>query len=297
MRDPIHYIERTRAWYAALGFEKPYIWADNRDTPTPFCPLPKPLSDCRVAIITTAAPFDPSKGDQGPGALYNGSAKFFTSYRSDKRNADTRISHIAYDRNHTTAEDQRAWLPVDALENASIEGSIGTAGPFFYGAPTNRSQRITRETDAPALLSMLHEDNVDAAVLVPNCPVCHQTVTLIARHLEESKIPTVIMGCARDIVERAGAPRFVFSDFPLGNSAGKPNDPLSQASTLSLALALLANADEPVTVVNPQSWSNDHSWKNDYSNPEKFSAEELAARRAAFDREKTKAKSESHRMT
>ena len=291
MPEPLEYIKRTRAWYEALGYEKPYIWADNRDAPTPFCALSKPLSEARVAIITTAALYDPAKGDQGPGALYNGSAKFFTPYRCEVTNADTRISHIAYDRKHTTATDQRSWLPVAALQNAQTTGSIGSAGEFFYGAPTNRSQRVTRDEDAPALLSMVQEDAVDAVILVPNCPVCHQSVTLIARHLEANGIPTVITGCAKDIVEHGGAPRFVFSDFPLGNAAGKPNDPLSQASTLSLALALLANAAEPVTVTNPQVWSDDHSWKDDYSNPEKLTAEELAARRAAFDQQKAAAKS------
>ena len=48
-------------------------------------------------------------------------------------------------------------------------------------------------------------------------------MSLIARHLEAHGIPTVIMGCARDIVEQAGVPRYLWSDFPLGNSAGKPN--------------------------------------------------------------------------
>ena len=204
--------------------------------------------------------------------------------------ADTRISHIAYDRKHTTATDQRSWLPVEALRNAQTAGSIGEAGTFFYGAPTNRSQRITRDEDAPALLSMVREDEIDAVVLVPNCPVCHQSVTLVARHLEAHHVPTVIMGCAKDIVETAGAPRFVFSDFPLGNGAGKPGDALSQASTLSLALGVLANAVEPVTVDNPLVWSEDHGWKDDYSNPDKLSAEELAARRAAFDEQKAAAK-------
>ena len=73
-------------------------------------------------------------------------------------------------------------------------------------------------------------------MIVPNCPVCHQTSALVARHLEANGIPTVVMGCAKDIVEHAAAPRFLFSDFPLGNSAGKPQDVASQAQTLELAL-------------------------------------------------------------
>jgi hypothetical protein len=55
--------------------------------------------------------------------------------------------------------------------------------------------------------------------------VCHQTASLAARHLEASGIPTVLFGCARDIVECCGVPRFVFSDFPLGNPTGRPLDP------------------------------------------------------------------------
>ena len=67
-------------------------------------------------------------------------------------------------------------------------------------------------------------------------------MSLVARHLEANGIPTVVMGCAKDIVERVGVPRFLFSDFPLGNAAGRPGDVASQQLTLDLALALLERA-------------------------------------------------------
>jgi D-proline reductase (dithiol) PrdB len=109
-------------------------------------------------------------------------------------------------------------------------------------------------------------------------------VCLIARHLEANGIPTVIMGCALDIVEHCGVPRFVFSDFPLGNSAGKPFDPESQAATLELALALLETATAPRTTVrSPQRWSDDPSWKRDYSNVEGLTPAEIAELRREFD--------------
>src|SRR5882724_10801945 len=57
------------------------------------------------------------------------------------------------------------------------------------------------------------------------------------------------MGCARDIVEHCGVPRFLFSDFPLGNSAGRPFDPESQAATLELALRVLEAAPAARTTV------------------------------------------------
>ena len=95
------------------------------------------------------------------------------------------------------------------------------------------------------------------------------------------------MGCAKDIVEHAAVPRFLFSDFPLGNSAGKPHDPASQALTLELALRVLETAPGPQTTVqSPLRWSADASWKRDYNNVALLSAEELARRRREFDAQK-----------
>jgi hypothetical protein len=121
--------------------------------------------------------------------------------------------------------------------------------------------------------------------------VCHQTVSLAARYLEANGIPTVVMGCARDIVEYAGVPRFLFSDFPLGNPCGRPHDRASQELTLELALRVLETAPGPrTTVQNPLLWSATPDWKLDFSNVARLSAEEIARRRAEFDRNKELAK-------
>jgi len=283
---PIAYMARTREYYAAIGYTTPYRWAHYVDVP--FQPLRKPLARSRITIITTAAPFDPAKGDQGPGAKYNGGAKFHMVHDGDtSKPHDLRISHIAYDRVHTSAEDSGTWFPLPQLKRFAAAGRIGEVAPRFFGAPTNRSHRVTIETDAPEILARCRADHVDAAVLVPNCPVCHQTVSLVARHLEANGIPTVVMGCAKDIVEHAAVPRFLFSDFPLGNSAGKPHDPDSQAFTLELALRVLETAPAAQTTVqSPLRWSADPSWKRDYNNIAALSADELARRRAEFDAQK-----------
>jgi glycine/betaine/sarcosine/D-proline reductase family selenoprotein B len=284
--SPIPYMKRTRDYYTAIGYTTPYRWAHYLDAP--FTPLSKPLSQSRVTIITTAAPYQPDKGDQGPGAKYNGSAKFYAVYSGDtSRDHDLRISHIGYDRIHTTATDSNTWFPLPALRRAAAAGRIGEVGPRFHGAPTNRSHRVTIETDAPEMLARVREDRADVAIIVPNCPVCHQTSTLTARYLEANGIPTVVMGCAKDIVEHAGAPRFLFSDFPLGNSAGKPHDVASQDQTLEYALRVLESAAGPQTTMqNPLRWSESGKWKLDYSNIDQLTPEDLAARRAEFDRQK-----------
>ncbi len=121
--------------------------------------------------------------------------------------------------------------------------------------------------------------------------MCHQTVSLVARALEAAGIPTVVMGCAKDIVEHAGVPRFLFSDFPLGNPAGRPHDPDSQRETLALALRLLESAPGPnTTLQSPLRWSQDPAWKRDYSNIDLVPPEEIERRRAEFDRIKQVAK-------
>ena len=116
-------------------------------------------------------------------------------------------------------------------------------------------------------------------------------MSLAARHLEANGIPTVIMGCAKDIVEHVGVPRFLFSDFPLGNPAGRPNSLESQEFTLELALRVLESTPAPrTTVQSPLVWSADPAWKRDFSNIALLSPEEIARRRAEFDRQKEIAK-------
>jgi hypothetical protein len=288
---PIPYLTRIRTYYQALGYGVPYEWAHF--TEAPFKPLGKPLAQCRVTLITTAAPYQPGKGDQGPGAPYNAAAKFYQVYSGEtSADPDLRISHIAIDRKHTTGEDQNAYFPLAAMRRCVARGRIGALADHFHGLPTNRSQRTTIDVDCAELVSRCNADGSDAAILVPNCPVCHQSVALAARALEESGIATVVMGCARDIVEHVGVPRFMFSDFPLGNAAGKPNDRVSQDLTLDLALSLLEEARGPRSIVqSPQTWSVNPDWKLDYCNIERLSAEAIVKRRAEFDSAKAAAKS------
>ena len=116
-------------------------------------------------------------------------------------------------------------------------------------------------------------------------------MSLAARYLEAHGIPTVIMGCAKDIVEHCGVPRFLFSDFPLGNSAGRPFDVESQAQTLELALRVLESAPAArTTVQSPLRWSVDASWKRDYLDLTKLSTDAIAERRKEFDEVKTVAR-------
>ena len=78
---PIAYLQRIRDYYVGLGYGAPYQWAHYAEVP--FQALGEPLAQCRVALVTTAAPYQPDKGDQGPGAPYNAAAKFYAVYSGD----------------------------------------------------------------------------------------------------------------------------------------------------------------------------------------------------------------------
>ena len=162
---PVPYMQRIRDYYQTLGYGAPYRWAHYAGVP--FAPLKKPVSESRIGLVTTAAPYQAGKGGQGPGAPYNAATKFYTVYSGDSAaDHDLRIAHVGYDRTHTTAEDGNSWFPLAQLRRAAAAGLIGEVAPRFHGMPTNRSHRTTIDTDCTELLARVHEDKADAVLLV-----------------------------------------------------------------------------------------------------------------------------------
>ena len=254
-RQFVSYIDKSREYYLASGYNNPYKWAYHRDAP--FAMLPRPLAQCRIGLITTAS-------------IVEGSPEPFTVPRIvfsapvDPPPDRLYTEHRFWDKDATHTDDVESFAPIRRLQEAAAAGRIGSLSPRLYGVPTEYSQRKTIEHDAPEVLGLLREDGVDAAMLVPLCPVCHQTVSLTARHLEAAGIPTVIAGSARDIVEQCGVPRFVFTDFPLGNPCGMPYDMEMQAAIVGIALDVLENARYArTTVQTPFCWPNDE-WRANF---------------------------------
>lgn len=160
MRDrgagpPVPYMERTRAYYRALGYAKDYVWAHNADVP--FVRPGKPVAAMRVALITTAGPGDRSHRDERnrrhvwSGLVASPPASFDTD--------------MAWDRESTHTDDRESFLPIAAAQRLVGDGTLGAIAPRFHTAPTDYSQQKTTERDAPEILRRLREDNVDAAIL------------------------------------------------------------------------------------------------------------------------------------
>jgi hypothetical protein len=118
-------------------------------------------------------------------------------------------------------------------------------------------------------------------------------VSLVARHLEEhGGISTVVIGSARDIVEQCGVPRFLFTDFPLGNPCGMPYDVAMQTTIVGMALDLLESARHPrTTVQTPFRWPND-DWRVNFMRVDSAKTEEL--RKAGEERRARQAARHAH---
>jgi hypothetical protein len=149
-RTFVSYIDKSREFYLARGYGNPYRWACF---PTvPFAPLGKPLADCRVGLITTAArsrddarakQVFAAASDPPPGALYT--------------------DHLAWDKEATHTNDVESFLPIRRLGEL---GRVGAVSPRFYGIPTQYSQSRTIEQDVPDVVRACREDELDAVLLV-----------------------------------------------------------------------------------------------------------------------------------
>jgi hypothetical protein len=105
---------------------------------------------------------------------------------------------------------------------------------------------------------------VDTALLIPLCPICHQSMALVARELEAQGISTVCLVSALDIVRSVNPPRAVFLDYPLGHTAGRPGDAQEQYEIARRALGALETMTVPGTVDPlPYAWAGDEQWKRD----------------------------------
>ena len=157
-RSFLSYIDRSREYYAAHGYAQPYTWAWHDDAL--FTPLRKPLSKCRVGLVTTAGKIDSeldAYGKRREMDLY--------AMAADPAPARLFTADLAWDKNATHTDDVESFLPLKRLAEYAATGRIGSVSPRFYGVPTEYSQGKTSQRDAPKILEWAREDGVDALLL------------------------------------------------------------------------------------------------------------------------------------
>ena len=151
----IPYMERTRLYYRAQGFKRDYIWATHEDTP--FLRLQKPLTECRVTVVTTAVTHP-----EIPKPVRTAESIAFTE-APEKFLTD----ELSWDKETTHMNDRESYFPLETLEALDKENHIGSLATRFHFVPTQYSHRATRDEDAPAIATACLEDEVDIALLVP----------------------------------------------------------------------------------------------------------------------------------
>ena len=158
-RSFVSYIDASREYYAAQGFEQPYRWAAFDDVP--FSPLATSLAESRVAVVTTSFP---QHHDSAYGAPATG--KVVYHHPVDEAPEQMFTDDLSWDKEATHTDDTESFLPLGALGSLDDDGVIGSVNDRFFGVPTEFSQRRTG-LDADRIATWCVEDGVDIALLVP----------------------------------------------------------------------------------------------------------------------------------
>ena len=151
---PVAYMVRTKRYYEAQGYAKPYVWAHFDEVP--FTKPAKPLAASALAIITTSALHDRQATDARvvASATTGAAPPLFAN-------------DLAWDKQATHLDDRESFLPLAPLRAMVGEGRLGALAERFHCVPTEYSQRRTLTEDAPEILRRCREDGADVALLVP----------------------------------------------------------------------------------------------------------------------------------
>ena len=158
--QPIDYIARTKAQYAALDYPA-YRWVENTNAAT-WSPLKKPLSQCKVALICSGGIYK-----KGQIAFHYEDDISFRIIQSDTAQSDLRVTHFAYDMT-AARNDPNVVFPTQGLKALADEGAIGelATNAYTFMGGIYSSRKVSSQL-APELANRVIKDEVDVVVLVP----------------------------------------------------------------------------------------------------------------------------------
>jgi len=159
--------------------------------------------------------------------------------------ADLRFAARGYDP-AAVESDSNCLLPLGRLLEFEGNGIIGQLNTVFWsccGFIPNAAGLV--EEMIPRLVERVNRYEVQAALLIPASRLCHQSVSLIARALEQANIPTMTLAVEKEVVASVRPPRVALYAGKLGAVAGLPNWPEHQRRVLDEALRLIEPMDQP----------------------------------------------------
>ncbi|HMT06829.1 MAG TPA: glycine/sarcosine/betaine reductase selenoprotein B family protein [Pyrinomonadaceae bacterium] len=209
----------------------------------PFTPVRRALPMMNLALISSA------------GAYINGTDCFDTTSKDGDLNyrefpielesADMLYAAVGYDSKAVT-DDRNSQIPIDRLVAYSENGVLGSLNSVWWSLSSHipNAARVADEL-APAMAERLHRYEVQAALLIPASRLCHQTLGIIARVIEDSGIPTMCLSVDPSMTDKVRPPRTAYYNGEFGSVAGKPNYPEYQLRVLDEALRWTETFDQP----------------------------------------------------
>jgi D-proline reductase (dithiol) PrdB len=221
-----------------IGEDYPLV--KNRHAP--FTPARRALPMLNLGLISSAGAY--IDGTEPLNAFVSAEDLAFKEIPTEVEAEDLRFAARGYDPT-AVQQDSNAQVPLARLFEFESNGIIGQLNEVFWSfsgfvpdAATFVEQKLTW------LVERVKRYEVQAALLIPASRLCHQTVALVARAIEQAGIPTMTVAVARDVVETVRAPRAAFYEGELGSVAGKPNWPEHQRRVLDEALRLIEPMDQ-----------------------------------------------------
>lgn len=209
----------------------------------PFTPVRRALPMMNLALISSAGayvdgtdPFDASAPDGDDS---------FREIPTEIDMSDLRFSARGYDPTFVQ-QDVNVQIPLARLLEFAANRVIGQLNSVFWSfCGFIPDAALLVDVTLPKLVDRLKHYEVQAALLIPASRLCHQSVALAARAIEQGGIPTMMLAVDRNLLELVHPPRAGFYRGDFGSVAGKPNWPEHQRRVLDEALRWMESAGQP----------------------------------------------------
>jgi len=231
---------RFSKWHGSENLER-YPFAENRYAP--FTPARRALPMLNIALISSA------------GAYIDGTQPFdIEGWDGDTSSREIPVEIEAEDLLYTprgydataVKEDMNSQIPIDRLIEYEQNAVIGKLNSVWWSVSGYiQKSSLVSDVLAPNLTERLERYEVQAALLIPASRLCHQTLGIVARSIEQANIPTIMLSVDRDITDLVRPPRTAFYVGETGSVSGKPKWPEHQRRILDETLRWIETFDQP----------------------------------------------------
>jgi hypothetical protein len=222
-----------------VGDDYPFV--ENRRAP--FTPARRALPMLNLALISSAGGY--IDGTQPFDTNASGGDTSFREIPIEVESEDILFAARGYDP-QAVRQDMNAQVPVARLFEFENNGIIGQLNPVWwsFNGFIPDAARLADEL-LPKLIERVQRYEVQAALLIPASRLCHQSIALVARALEQQGVPTIMLAVEKYVLEKVRPPRAGFYKGEFGSVAGRPLWPEHQRRVLDEALRWLEPIDQP----------------------------------------------------